>query len=62
MFDAQTLIALLPVGIFFILVLVVLKYVAKAHRRGKVGWNVGRRIEVAPHFRRPHMTLVRMNY
>jgi hypothetical protein len=34
------------------------KYVAKAHRRGKVGWNVGRRIEVAPHYRRPHMTLV----
>jgi hypothetical protein len=34
------------------------KYVAKAHRRGKVGWNVGRHIEVAPHYRRPHMTLV----
>jgi hypothetical protein len=34
------------------------KYVAKAHRRGKVGWNVGRRVEVAPHYRRPHMTLV----
>jgi len=34
------------------------KYIAKAHRRGKVGWNVGRRIEVAPHYRRPHMTLV----
>ena len=60
MFDAQTLIVLLPVGI--VLVLVVLKYVAKAHRRGKVGWDVGRRIEVAPHFRRPLMTLVRMNY
>jgi hypothetical protein len=34
------------------------KYVSKAHRRGKVGWNVGRHIEVAPHYRRPHMTLV----
>jgi hypothetical protein len=34
------------------------KYIEKAHRRGKVGWNVGRRIEVAPHYRRPHMTLV----
>jgi len=34
------------------------KYIAKAHRRGKVGWNVGRQVEVAPHYRRPHMTLV----
>jgi hypothetical protein len=34
------------------------RYVDKAHRRGKIGWNVGRRIEVAPHYRRPHMTLV----
>ncbi|MFH1923922.1 MAG: hypothetical protein ABIP48_29025 [Planctomycetota bacterium] len=34
------------------------KYVTKAHRRGKVGWNVGRQIEVAPHYRRPHMALV----
>ncbi len=34
------------------------RYVDKAHRRGKVGWNVGRHIEVAPHYRRPHMTLV----
>jgi hypothetical protein len=34
------------------------KYVDKAHRRGKVGWDVGRHIEVIPHFRRPHMTLV----
>jgi hypothetical protein len=23
------------------------KYVHKAHRRGKIGWNLGRRIEVA---------------
>ena len=34
------------------------KYVDKAHRRGKVGWDVGRHIEVIPHYRRPHMTLV----
>ena len=34
------------------------KYVDKAHRRGKVGWNVGRHIEVVPHYRRPHMALV----
>jgi len=34
------------------------KYIDKAHRHGKVGWNVGRQIEVAPHYRRPHMTLV----
>ena len=34
------------------------KYVDKAHRRGKVGWNVGRHIEVIPHYRRPHMALV----
>jgi hypothetical protein len=33
------------------------KYVDKAHRRGKVGWNVGRQIEVSPHYRRPHMML-----
>ncbi len=34
------------------------RYIDKAHRRGKVGWNVGRRMEVAPHYRRPHMALV----
>ena len=34
------------------------KYVDKARRRGKVGWDVGRQIEVAPHYRRPHMALV----
>jgi hypothetical protein len=34
------------------------KFVEKAHRRGKVGWNVGQQIEVAPHYRRPHMALV----
>ena len=32
-------------------------YVVKAHRRGKVGWDVGRQIEVAPHYRRPHLML-----
>lgn len=30
------------------------KYVNKAERNGVVGWNVGRGIEVAPHYRRPH--------
>ncbi len=35
------------------------KYMHKAHRRGKIGWNVGRRIELAPHYRRPHMALAR---
>jgi hypothetical protein len=34
------------------------RYVSKAHRRGKVGWNVGHRLEVVPHYRRPHMALV----
>jgi hypothetical protein len=34
------------------------KYIEKAHCRGKVGWDVGRHIEIIPHFRRPHMTLV----
>ena len=34
------------------------KFVDKAHRRGKVGWDVGRHIEAIPHFRRPHMMLV----
>jgi hypothetical protein len=33
------------------------KYVDKAHRRGKIGWVVGRKIDVAPHYRRPHMML-----
>jgi len=33
------------------------QYVDKAHRRGRVGWNVGRRIEVAPHYQRPHLML-----
>jgi len=34
------------------------RYVDKAQRRGKVGWDVGRHIEVIPHYRRPHMALV----
>jgi hypothetical protein len=34
------------------------KFVDKAQRRGKVGWDVGKHIEVIPHYRRPHMTLV----
>lgn len=33
------------------------KYVEKARRRGKFGWDVGRRIEVIPHYRRPHLML-----
>jgi hypothetical protein len=34
------------------------KYVDKAHRRGKVGWDVGKHIEIAPHYRRSHPMLV----
>ena len=34
------------------------KFVDKAHRRGKIGWDVGKHIEVIPHYRRPHMALV----
>ena len=34
------------------------KYIDRAHRRGKVGWNVGQKIEVMPHYRRPHPALV----
>ena len=30
----------------------------RAHRRGKVGWNIGRGIEVIPHYRRPRPALV----
>lgn len=28
--------------------------VARAHRRGAVGWNIGAEYEVCPHYRRPH--------
>jgi hypothetical protein len=34
------------------------KFVDRAKRRGKVGWNVGRDIEVVPHMRRPHPAIV----
>ena len=34
------------------------RFVEKAHRRGKIGWDVGKHIEVIPHYRRPHMALV----
>ena len=34
------------------------KYVDRAHRRGKMGWNVGEKIEVMPHYRRSHPALV----
>lgn len=33
------------------------KYLEKARRRGKVGWDIGRHIEKIPHYRRPHMFL-----
>ena len=33
------------------------KYVAKAERRGVLGWDIGKRIEVMPHYRRPHLGL-----
>ncbi|MCK9459548.1 MAG: hypothetical protein M0R80_07910 [Proteobacteria bacterium] len=33
------------------------KYVEKARRRHKYGWNVGKHIEVNPHWRRPHLAL-----
>jgi hypothetical protein len=34
------------------------KYVERAKRRGKVGWNIGKGIEVIPHVRRPHPALM----
>jgi len=30
------------------------RYVEKARRRGLVGWEIGRHLEVIPHYRRPH--------
>jgi len=30
------------------------KYIDKAHRRGKVGWTLGREMEVSPHYRHGH--------
>lgn len=32
--------------------------ISKARRRGRVGWDVGSSIEVAPHFRRPHPAIM----
>lgn len=31
--------------------------VERAHRRGKVGWHVGRKLEFDPHIRRPHFAV-----
>ena len=36
------------------------RMLSMAHRRGKVGWNVGASIECIPHYRRPHPALVRV--
>jgi hypothetical protein len=33
------------------------KYVERAVRRGKIGWSIGKHIEMIPHYRRPHMAL-----
>lgn len=33
------------------------KYVEKAVRRGKRGWIVGSRLEIDPHYRRPHLAI-----
>ena len=34
------------------------KFIEKSHRRGKVGWIVGAKLEVIPHVRRPHPAIV----
>lgn len=34
-----------------------LKYVTKAIRRGITGWRVGEKVEVIPHFRKPHFAI-----
>src|SRR5690606_18999202 len=31
-----------------------MKYVDKAKRRGKIGWDVGKKLDVNPHWRRAH--------
>jgi hypothetical protein len=36
-----------------------LQLMARAHRRGKNGWNLGESVECIPHYRRPHPALVR---
>jgi hypothetical protein len=33
------------------------KLIDRAHRRGKIGWIIGRGIEISPHIRRPHFGL-----
>lgn len=33
------------------------KFVQKALKKGKVGWDIGRHLELIPHYRRPHMAL-----
>jgi hypothetical protein len=33
------------------------KYVDKAHRKGKLGWDIGKHFETIPHARRPHMAI-----
>lgn len=35
-----------------------MRLIEKAHRRGKKGWNIGKEIEVLPHYRRPHPAVV----
>ena len=35
-----------------------IKYMEKAHKRGKVGWEVGAKIEMSPHIRSPHFALM----
>jgi hypothetical protein len=37
-----------------------LTMIAKAQRRGKFGWNMGAQIQCSPHYRRPHLALVRV--
>lgn len=36
----------------------IIRLAEKARRRGRVGWDIGASIEVAPHFRRPHPALM----
>jgi hypothetical protein len=31
--------------------------ISRAHNRGKFGWIIGRKLEVLPHYRRPHFCL-----
>lgn len=34
-----------------------IKHIEKARRRGLVGWEIGRHVEVMPHIRRPHFAI-----